>query len=120
MPSLKLIGVSREIMEGALKCLNIAPNLLAKRSNAMWDILLATEEEARSLAGSILSTKIGDVANGKLWAPARLELRCMGVPLDILKDHLVTFLPNTNSLPRPHWPKVRRAFLLEMSLYKFL
>lgn len=52
--SSKLIGVSREIMEDALKSLNIGTKVLACRSNAMWDILLQTEDVAKALAGSIL------------------------------------------------------------------
>lgn len=43
-------------MEEALKNLNIAPKVLARRSNAMWDILLGKEVEAKQLAGSVLST----------------------------------------------------------------
>lgn len=46
----KLIGVSREVMEKALKCLKTAPKILAKLSNAMSEVLLATEEEAKGLA----------------------------------------------------------------------
>lgn len=41
-------------MEVAIKSLNIAPKILSKRSNDMWNILLATEEEAKKLAGCIL------------------------------------------------------------------
>lgn len=43
-------------MEEALKTVNLAPRVLARRSNAMWDILLANEE-AKKLAGTILMTK---------------------------------------------------------------
>lgn len=43
------LGVSREIMVEYLKGLNIAPKVLANRSNAMWDILLVKKEEARNL-----------------------------------------------------------------------
>lgn len=35
-----LIEVSKETMKKALKSLNITVKVLAKRSNAMWDILL--------------------------------------------------------------------------------
>lgn len=52
--SSKLIGSSREIMEDALKCLNIGTKVLTRRSNAMWDILLQTEDVAKVLTGSIL------------------------------------------------------------------
>lgn len=41
----------------ALKSLNIMPKILAQRSNAIWDILLATMEESKALDGSILTTK---------------------------------------------------------------
>lgn len=44
-------------MEETLKSLLIAPKILMKRSNSIWDSLLATEEETKLLAGSILTTK---------------------------------------------------------------
>lgn len=53
----KFIGVSREGMEETLKNLNIRVKVLARRSNTMWDVLLVSEEEAKSLAGSILAMK---------------------------------------------------------------
>lgn len=53
----KLIGVDRVIMEEALKSLRIVAKILERRSNAMWDILLATEDAANSLDGSITITK---------------------------------------------------------------
>lgn len=43
------ISISKEGMEEALKGLNIGVKALARRSNAMWDILLVWEEEAKSL-----------------------------------------------------------------------
>lgn len=52
------MGISREIMEEVLKSLNIAPKVLARRSNTMLDILLATVKEAKILAGSILTSKL--------------------------------------------------------------
>lgn len=56
--SWKLIGVSRETMDEALRTVNVAPRVLARRSNAMWGILLlASEEEAKKQAGNILVTK---------------------------------------------------------------
>lgn len=55
--SSKCIIVNRESMEEALKSLNIGDKVLALQSNARWDILLQTEEAAKSLAGSILTTK---------------------------------------------------------------
>lgn len=40
-----------------LKSLKIGPKILARRSNEPWDILLATEEKAKMLAGSTLAIK---------------------------------------------------------------
>lgn len=53
----KLIGVNRLIMEEALKSLRIAAKILARRSNAMWHILLDTEDATKSLDGNITITK---------------------------------------------------------------
>lgn len=44
-------------MKEALKSLNITAKVLAKWSNAMWNILLASKEAAKELAGGILTTK---------------------------------------------------------------
>lgn len=44
-------------MGEALKSLIIGAKKLIHRTNAMWDILLAREEGAKLLAGSILKTK---------------------------------------------------------------
>lgn len=67
--SLKLIGVSRETVEETLKKLNIAPKVLARRTNAIWEILLATEREVKQLTGSLLV--IGSL---------RLQTEYMGIP----------------------------------------
>lgn len=42
-----MTGVSRETIEEALKSLAIGPNILTRRWNALSDIFLATEEEAK-------------------------------------------------------------------------
>lgn len=41
-------------MEEAPKILKIGPKMLARRSNAMCDIVLANEQEGKQLVGSIL------------------------------------------------------------------
>lgn len=40
-----LLGVSRDTMEAPLKGLQIQIKMLAKRSKAIWDVLLASEVE---------------------------------------------------------------------------
>lgn len=52
-----LNGVSRKTMKEALNRLEIWPNILSRRLKAMWDIPMATEQEARQLVGSILTEK---------------------------------------------------------------
>lgn len=54
--SRKLIGVIRETREEALKCLNIG-NVLARRLNATWNIVLPTDQEARLMGRSRLMSK---------------------------------------------------------------
>lgn len=44
-------------MEELLKNLKIGPTILTTRSNAVWDFLLAIDNEAKQLAGSILTKK---------------------------------------------------------------
>lgn len=51
----QLIRVSRNTM--ALKNLQIPLKVLAKMSNVMWNLVLACEEEAKKLVGSVQTTK---------------------------------------------------------------
>lgn len=46
-----LIGVTRDNMEEALKSLQIQPKVFTRRFSAMWNILLACEEDAKNLSG---------------------------------------------------------------------
>lgn len=43
----RFIGVKREAIEEALKCLQIQTKVLARGSNAMWDTLLLNEEQTK-------------------------------------------------------------------------
>lgn len=52
----KLIGVRNENMEETLKTLRISPKVLARRTNALWNILLPTEQQGKELTGSVLNT----------------------------------------------------------------
>lgn len=80
----KLIGVSREAVEEALKYLQIVPKILAKRSNVMWDL------EAKKLAGSFLMTK-------SLWLQTeyvgtrQTRVTLHGEPMDINVDYVGAF-----------------------------
>lgn len=44
--------------------LNIISNVLAKMSNAMGDVMLATEGDAKNLARKYSHHKVGEVTNG--------------------------------------------------------
>lgn len=80
--SWKLIAVSRETIEEALKNLSIEPKMLPRRSNVMWNILLATEQEARQLVRSVLMSKA-------VWLQIEYmgirgtKITIHGVPVDI-------------------------------------
>lgn len=47
----KLVEISKETTEDALNSLNIGDNVLAKRSNVIWDILLDSDETAGGSSG---------------------------------------------------------------------
>lgn len=53
----QLIDVSRDTMEEALKGLQIQATVHARHPNAMWDALMASEQEAKKSVGSVLITK---------------------------------------------------------------
>lgn len=86
----KLIGVSRETMEEALKSLKISPKILTRCTNALWDILLATEEETKKLAGSNLATKSVRLQTEYLGM-MRTKVTVHGVPVHIIGDRLGAF-----------------------------
>lgn len=86
----KLIGVSRECMEEALKVLNIHPKILARRSNALWDLLLASEEQAKTLAGSVLFTKSIRLQT-EYMGTCRTRVTIHGVPVDITTNRMGAF-----------------------------
>lgn len=82
----RLIGVSKETLEEALKSFKIGPEILARMSNALWDILLATVEEAKKLAGSTLATN--SVRLQTDYLATRTKMAVHGVLVDISRDRL--------------------------------
>lgn len=61
----KYIAVNKAIIEEALKTLNIGEKVLARRSNAIWDIVLATEEAAKIMSRQLTHNQDIKTANGK-------------------------------------------------------
>lgn len=57
----------------------------------MWDILLASEEEAKSLAGSVLATKAVRLQT-EYKGNRRTRVILHGVPMYISGDHLGAFM----------------------------
>lgn len=53
----KLIGVTREPMEQAMKSFNIPVSVLCKRNNTILDILVGKKETAGKLSENLLTTK---------------------------------------------------------------
>lgn len=77
-------------MEESLKSLNNAPKFLARKSNAMWVILLASEQEAKQLAESIQMVKsVRLQTEYKGTRKTRITVHC--VPVDISEDRMEAF-----------------------------
>lgn len=60
--SRKLSGISRKTTKEDLKSLKIVPKVWARRSNALWDILLVTKQEAKHLGNKMCPS------TGMIWA----------------------------------------------------
>lgn len=95
--SRKLIGVSRETMEEVLKVLQISPKVLARRSNAMWDILLPTEQDAKQIAGNILTTKNLRLQT-EYMDTRRTRITVHGVPVDVSTDRMGAYFSKFGSV----------------------
>lgn len=50
-------------MAEALKCLKLALKILVKRSNALYDVLLATEEEEKTVSREYFDDEVSLFAN---------------------------------------------------------
>lgn len=88
-----LIGVSRENMEESLKALNITPCILIRRSRALWDLLMKSEQEVKDLGGSVLTSKTLRLQI-EYMGTRRTNVTVHGVPIDITEDRLGAFFPN--------------------------
>lgn len=74
-------------MGEALKGLSIKPKVLARRSNEIWDLFLATEQEAKQFTRSILRTtavRLQTEYRGTRWK----KITAHGVPLDISENRM--------------------------------
>lgn len=72
-------------MEEVLKTLKINPKVLARRTNVIWDILLPTEQEAKQLAGSVLTTRNLRLQTEYIGT-RKTKITVHGVPVDISED----------------------------------
>lgn len=88
---MKLIGVISETMEKALK----SHEILARRSNALRDILLATEQEVKQLTSSILATK-SILLQTEYIGACKTKVTLHGVAVDISEERMESFLPSTS------------------------
>lgn len=77
-------------MEENLTALNIEAKVLARKSNAVWDILLATEEMAKTLVGSILTTKMLRLQT-EYMSTWKTCITLHELPMYITEDHLGAF-----------------------------
>lgn len=88
--SRKLTGISSDVMEEALKSLNIGSKILACQTNTTWDNLLVTEEAVKSLTRSILTIK--SVRLQTKYTDTWITLQ--RVPMYAIKHHLEVFFTN--------------------------
>lgn len=86
-------------MEEAIKRLNIAVKILVRRSRAMWDILLASDDTAKSLVGNIMTTKSVRLQTEYLGT-RKTKVILHGVHLYILLDHLGFFFSKFGKVAR--------------------
>lgn len=86
----KFMAVNREAMEEVLKALNVEAKVLARRSNAMWDILLVSKEVAKTLAGNTLTTKTMRLQT-EYMDTQKTRITLHWVPMYITEDHLGAF-----------------------------
>lgn len=78
-------------MEKTLDSLNIRAKGLARRrtfNNAIWDILLQTENVAKSLVGSILMKKTVRLQTTYMGV-RKVKVTLLGVDIYIYEDHLL-------------------------------
>lgn len=80
----------REAMEEAINALNIGAKLLARRSNVMMDILLATEKVARNIR--LRCSHYQDIHLQTEYIGTReTRITLHEVPMYINEDHLTAF-----------------------------
>lgn len=89
--SRKLISVKRDGMVEALKSLNIGVKVLARRTNAMWDILLVSEEKAKSFHWGHSGNKGRKAANVE-HGHQKDQITLHRVSMYIKEEHLGIFL----------------------------
>lgn len=66
--------------------MKIGRKVLARRLNALWDILLPTEQEAKQFAGSILTAKSVHFQTEYMSTRKTKVTMLQGVPVDISED----------------------------------
>lgn len=91
MMSWRFIIISRDGMEEALKSLNIGVKVLARRSNVMWDILLVSKEEVKSLARIVLTMKAVRLQT-KFMGTRKTQVILHAMLMYISEDHLEAFM----------------------------
>lgn len=104
-------------MEEALKSLKMGPNILARMTNALWDIFLLTEDEAKMLAGSTLTTK--SVRLQTKYLGTRLtKITVHGVPVDISADRLVDYFAQFGQVEEVKVTISTEDFVLQVALMR--
>lgn len=80
-------------MGEVLNGLNNVVKMLVRRTNAIWNIFLTSKEEARSLAGSILTTKSVRMQI-EYMGIRRIKITLYGMTMDVEEDLVRLFFTN--------------------------
>lgn len=87
-------------MKETLKSLQILAKVLARSSNAMWDILLTNEEEAKRLAGIVLTTRSVRLQTDYMGLQ-KIRMILQGVPMNLTEERLGTSPSSARSRMSP-------------------
>lgn len=104
-------------MEEALRSLNIVAKMLARRTTALWDILLGTEQEAKQLAGSVLSTASIRLQT-EYMGTRRTKIIVHGVPVDICEDRMEAFFAKFGQIEEVNTPTSKAGIATGDMIYK--
>ena len=87
----RLAGIKKETFEELLKTAGIPARYFCRRSFATWDVLLPTEDLAKKLAGSNISSKYYQL-QPEYKGHRKIQVTVCNVPIQLNGDVLAAYL----------------------------